>query len=57
MLGLFQGFTDPIPISSSGHLVILRDLFGLEIKGLSFEILVNFGSLIAVFIVFRKDIA
>ncbi|WP_200416477.1 undecaprenyl-diphosphate phosphatase [Virgibacillus salexigens] len=57
ILGLFQGFTEPIPISSSGHLVILRDLFGLEIKGLSFEILVNFGSLIAVFIVFRKDIA
>ncbi|MFC2949934.1 undecaprenyl-diphosphate phosphatase [Virgibacillus sediminis] len=56
VLGLFQGFTEPIPISSSGHLVILRELFGVEIKGLSFEILVNFGSLIAVLIVFREDI-
>ncbi|MFC3040591.1 undecaprenyl-diphosphate phosphatase [Virgibacillus xinjiangensis] len=56
VLGLFQGFTEPIPISSSGHLVILRELFDVEIKGLSFEILVNFGSLIAVLIVFREDI-
>ncbi|MBP1969027.1 undecaprenyl-diphosphatase [Virgibacillus natechei] len=55
-LGLFQGFSEPIPISSSGHLVILRELLGIEIEGLSFEILVNFGSLIAVLLVFRNDI-
>ncbi|HLR65809.1 MAG TPA: undecaprenyl-diphosphate phosphatase [Virgibacillus sp.] len=55
-LGVFQGVTEPIPVSSSGHLVILRELFGIEIKGLSFEILVNFGSLIAVLIVYREDI-
>lgn len=55
-LGLVQGFTEPIPISSSGHLVILRELFGIEIEGLSFEILVNFGSLIAVLVIYRKDI-
>ncbi len=56
ILGLFQGFTEPIPISSSGHIVILKNLFNLEIKGLSFEILVNFGSLIAVLLIFRHDI-
>lgn len=56
ILGVVQGFTEPIPISSSGHLVILRQLFEIEIKGLSFEILVNFGSLIAVLLVYRKDI-
>ncbi|GGB39924.1 undecaprenyl-diphosphatase 1 [Lentibacillus populi] len=56
LLGFFQGITEPIPISSSGHLVILRELFGIEIKGLSFEILVNFGSLIAVLVVYRNDI-
>ncbi|NAP01307.1 UDP pyrophosphate phosphatase, partial [Halomonas sp. MG34] len=56
ILGLFQGFTEPIPISSSGHIVILKNLFDLEIKGLSFEILVNFGSLIAVLLIFRHDI-
>ncbi|WP_430791478.1 undecaprenyl-diphosphate phosphatase [Virgibacillus flavescens] len=55
-LGLLQGFTEPIPISSSGHLVILQELFEIEIEGLSFEILVNFGSLLAVLVIYRKDI-
>ncbi|API91029.1 undecaprenyl-diphosphatase 1 [Virgibacillus pantothenticus] len=58
LLGLFQGFTEPIPISSSGHLVMLRDILNLQVElaGLSFEILVNFGSLIAVLVIFRKDL-
>lgn len=56
VLGLIQGFTEPIPISSSGHLIIFRKLFEIDIKGLSFEILVNFGSLIAVLLIYRKDI-
>ena len=48
-LGLLQGFTEPIPISSSGHLVLVQNLFNVGIAdNLSFEILVNFGSLIAV---------
>ena len=56
ILGVIQGVTEPIPISSSGHVFIIRELFGLHVNGLSFEILVNFGSLIAVLIVYRKDI-
>ncbi|MRH43372.1 UDP pyrophosphate phosphatase [Aquibacillus halophilus] len=56
LLGLFQGFTEPIPISSSGHLVIVRNLFQLDLSGLNFEILVNFGSLIAVLLIYRNDI-
>ncbi|WP_217585944.1 undecaprenyl-diphosphate phosphatase [Lentibacillus saliphilus] len=55
-LGFFQGITEPIPISSSGHLIIMRKLLDVEIQGLSFEILVNFGSLIAVLLVYRNDI-
>ncbi|WP_101843469.1 undecaprenyl-diphosphate phosphatase [Halobacillus sp. Marseille-P3879] len=55
-LGIFQGFTEPIPISSSGHLVILQDLMNLRIEGLEFEVMVNFGSLIAVLIIYRNDI-
>ncbi|QDP39778.1 undecaprenyl-diphosphate phosphatase [Radiobacillus deserti] len=55
-LGLFQGFTEPIPISSSGHLVLLQHIMGIELEGLSFEVLVNFGSLIAVLIIYRQDI-
>lgn len=56
-LGLLQGFTEPIPISSSGHLLLAKELFGLEASdNLSFEVLVNFGSLIAVLIIYWKDI-
>ncbi|GAE93599.1 undecaprenyl-diphosphatase [Gracilibacillus boraciitolerans JCM 21714] len=56
-LGLLQGFTEPIPISSSGHLLMAKELFSIEAgDNLSFEVLVNFGSLIAVLIVYWKDI-
>lgn len=55
-LGLLQGVTEPLPISSSGHLVIVEELFGLEVEGLGFEVLVNFASLIAVLVVFWEDI-
>lgn len=55
-LGLLQGITEPIPVSSSGHLVIARELFGIEAQGLSFEIFLNTASLIAILIVYRKDI-
>lgn len=58
LLGIIQGFTEPIPVSSSGHLVIFKNLFDLDaLKDLNFEIFSNFGSLIAIIIIFRKDIA
>ncbi|TXC90770.1 undecaprenyl-diphosphate phosphatase [Metabacillus litoralis] len=56
LLGLFQGFTEPIPISSSGHLVFAQHFLGLKIEGLSFELLVNAASLIAVLIIYREDL-
>ncbi|UJL48216.1 undecaprenyl-diphosphate phosphatase [Virgibacillus sp. NKC19-16] len=56
ILGLVQGITEPIPISSSGHIIIFRNLFGIEAEGLSFEIFVNFASLLAVLIIYRNDI-
>lgn len=55
-LGIFQGFTEPIPISSSGHLVIAQELLDLRLEGLTFEVLVNFGSLVAVLIIYREDL-
>jgi undecaprenyl-diphosphatase len=55
-LGLFQGFTEPIPISSSGHLVLAQHFLAIEEPGLTFEILVNTASLFAVLIVYREDI-
>ena len=57
ILGAIQGFTEPIPVSSSGHLVIFNSLFNLEVlKDLNFEIFVNFGSLVAIIFFYRKEI-
>lgn len=56
ILGVFQGFTEPIPISSSGHLVIMQHYLDITIKGLEFEVFVNFASLLAVFIIYRHDL-
>lgn len=56
ILGFVQGITEPIPISSSGHLIIFRELFGVKANGLSFEIFVNFASLLAVLVIYRNDI-
>jgi len=57
LLGIIQGLTEPIPVSSSGHLVIFRKLLNNSaINDLNFEIFVNFGSLIAILIFFKKDL-
>lgn len=55
-LGIIQGFTEPLPISSSGHLVLMQELFNINIPGLSFEAFVNFGSTIAIIIYFYEDL-
>jgi undecaprenyl-diphosphatase len=55
-LGFVQGVTEPIPISSSGHLVLAQELFGLEIRGMSFEVFMNFASLLAVIFIYRTDL-
>lgn len=56
VLGLIQGITEPIPVSSSGHLVLVQHFLGISTKKLTFELLVNAGSLIAVLIIYRHDI-
>jgi len=57
ILGIIQGFTEPIPVSSSGHLVIFQNLFSLDaLDDLNFSIFANFGSLLAIIIIFWKDI-
>jgi len=56
-LGVIQGITEVLPISSSGHVAIAQTLFSLETdQGMLFLILVNVGSLIAIVIHFRKKI-
>ncbi|MFC6332877.1 undecaprenyl-diphosphate phosphatase [Paenibacillus septentrionalis] len=56
VLGLIQGFTEPIPISSSGHMIIAQRLMGMEQHGLSFEIMTNTASLIAILFIYREVI-
>ncbi len=56
VLGIIQGITEFLPVSSSGHLAIFKNLFGLQDTGLIFDVLLHVGTLIAVFIVFYKDI-
>lgn len=56
ILGLIQGLTEFFPISSSGHLVIVEKILNFHFPGIVFEVMVHFGSLLAVLIIFRKDI-
>lgn len=57
ILAIVQGLTEFLPISSSGHLVLMPYLFGWVDQGLAFDVAVHAGSLAAVCIFFRKDIA
>ena len=50
LLGLLQGFTEFLPVSSSGHLVIAQSLLGVKAEMLTFDIFVHVGTLIAVFV-------
>jgi len=57
IMGLIQGFTEFLPISSSGHLVLSKYFLNFgEMSDISFEIFVHLGSLIAVLIYFRKEL-
>jgi undecaprenyl-diphosphatase len=56
ILGLVQGITEFLPISSSGHLVIFQHLLGIRTPGLLFEVLVHFGTLVAVVAFFWADV-
>lgn len=57
VLAIVQGLTEVLPISSSGHLVLVPSIFGWSDQGLVFDVAVHFGSLGAVCIYFRNDIA
>ena len=57
IIGLVQGFTEPIPVSSSGHVMIASEILGLGDQGFTFAILTNTASLFAILFIYRKDIA
>ncbi|TWT09252.1 undecaprenyl-diphosphate phosphatase [Planomicrobium sp. CPCC 101079] len=56
IIGIVQGFTEPIPVSSSGHVMIASQLLGLGEQGFTFAILTNTASLLAILFVYRKDV-
>jgi len=56
-LGIVQGLTEFLPISSSGHLVFFQSLFGMKEPQLFFDVMVHLGTLLAVVIYFRRDIS
>lgn len=57
VLAIVQGLTEFLPVSSSGHLILIPSVAGWSDQGLVFDVAVHFGSLAAVCIYFRKDIA
>jgi undecaprenyl-diphosphatase len=56
VLGVIQGLTEFLPVSSSGHLVLFQKIFGIEEPAMLFDIMLHVGTLAAVFAVLWKDI-
>lgn len=54
MMGLTQGLAEFLPISSSGHLMLMQKLLGIPSTGLLLEVLLHVGTLVAVFVVYFK---
>lgn len=60
ILGLVQGLTEFLPVSSSGHLELTKHMFGLDLTGqesVAFDVIVHAGTALSTIVVFRKDIA
>lgn len=56
LLGILQGLTEFLPISSSGHLVIAQEVFNIEEADLAFDIILHLGTLVAVLIYYWRDV-
>lgn len=57
LMGLIQGLTEFLPVSSSGHLAIFKNIFGVNTDtGMLFDVLLHLGTLVAIFVVYYKDI-
>ena len=57
LLGIVQGLTEFLPISSSGHLVVFQNIFGLQEPELLFDSVLHLGTLLAVCVYFRSDLS
>lgn len=56
VLALIQGLTEFLPVSSSAHLILVSVLTGWEDQGLTFDVAVHLGTLVAVILYFRRDL-
>ncbi len=56
VLGLVQGLTEFLPVSSSGHLTISKALFGIDTSNLTFEVMVHAATVCSTIVAFRKEI-
>lgn len=56
VLGIVQGLTEFLPISSSGHLVVVPAMFGWEKPALTFDLVLHLGTLVAVVVSFRREL-
>lgn len=57
ILALVQGITEFLPVSSSGHLVVLKSLFGLRSAGAGLEVTLHAGTLLSILLYYRKFIS
>ena len=57
LVALIQGVTEFLPVSSSGHLILLPNLTGMADQGLAIDVAVHVGTLFAVILFFRRDVA
>lgn len=58
VLGIIQGAAEFLPVSSSGHLVIVKEILGVDLEsgGVFFDVMLHLGTLLAIFVAFWKDI-
>lgn len=57
LLGALQGATEFLPVSSSGHLVLLAEGLKSDLPGVAFEVMVHMGTLMSILVWFRHDLA
>ena len=57
VLGLFQGVAEFLPVSSSGHLLVFKDLMGLSDVPVLFDVVLHLATLASILVVFRKRVA